>query len=129
MHTDGHYRAQSLPLPSNTDHHTGELTYYGTGLGACGIDSDDSDAIVSVSHYIFDAVQTGSDPNSNPLCGRKIRATRVDERTGKQVSIDVKVVDRCTGCEPTDLDVSPAMFDTMADHDLGRVLVTWAWLP
>jgi hypothetical protein len=33
-----------------------------------------------------------------------------------------------TGCEPTDLDVSPAMFKRMADPDLGRVLVTWAWL-
>jgi hypothetical protein len=33
-----------------------------------------------------------------------------------------------TGCEPTDIDVSPAMFDKMANHDLGRVLVTWAWL-
>ncbi|KAF2623665.1 hypothetical protein BU25DRAFT_375352 [Macroventuria anomochaeta] len=121
-------KTQNLPLPDNTDHHTGDLTYYGPGLGACGIESGDDDAIVSVSHYVFDAAQTGSDPNQNPLCGRKIRATRVDERIGKQVSIDVKVVDRCTGCEPTDLDVSPAMFDEMADHDLGRVTMTWAWL-
>ncbi|KAF1925239.1 uncharacterized protein M421DRAFT_15328, partial [Didymella exigua CBS 183.55] len=120
-----------LPLPTNTDHFTGELTYYGTGLGACGVTSTDNDAIVSVSHYLYDAVQTGSDPNQNPLCGKKIRAIRVDERTGKQVSIDLKVVDRCitgTGCEPTDLDVSPAMFDKMADHDLGRVTMTWAWI-
>lgn len=51
--------------------------------------------MVSVSHYTFDAVQTGSDPNSNPLCGRKIRAKRVNEQTGKSVSIDVTVVDRC----------------------------------
>lgn len=117
-----------LPLPTNTDHFTGDLTYYGPGLGACGVDSTENDAIVSVSHFLYDAVQTGSDPNQNPLCGKKIRATRVDERTGKQVSVDLTVVDRCTGCEPTDLDVSPAMFDKMADHDLGRVTMTWAWL-
>jgi hypothetical protein len=108
--------------------------------------------VVAVSHYTFDAVQKGSDPNQNPLCGKKIRATRVDERTGKSVSIDVTVIDRCeslhrlnenemeatstpfadeflgTGCEPTDIDVSPAMFDKMADHALGRVTTTWAWL-
>jgi hypothetical protein len=96
LHADSSSKTQNLPLPDNTDHHTGDLTYYGTGLGACGVDSNDNDAIVSVSHYVFDAVQTGSDPNKNPLCGQKIRATRVDERTGKQVSIDVKVVDRCT---------------------------------
>jgi hypothetical protein len=51
--------------------------------------------VVAVSHYTFDAVQKGSDPNQNPLCGKKIRATRVDERTGKSVSIDVTVIDRC----------------------------------
>ena len=33
-----------------------------------------------------------------------------------------------TGCQPTDIDVSPAMFVKMADPDLGRVKVTWAWL-
>jgi hypothetical protein len=95
MSIDTDYRNQNLPLPNNTDHHTGDLTYYGPGLGACGVTSDDDDAIVSVSHYLFDAVQTGSNPNSNPLCGKKIRATRIDERTSKQISIDVKVVDRC----------------------------------
>ena len=88
-------RTRFLPLPNNTDHFTGDLTYYGPGLGACGIDSTDNDAIVSVSHYLFDAVQTGTNPNLNPLCGKKIRATRVDERTGNPVSIDLKVVDRC----------------------------------
>ena len=95
MYTNDGHRNRFLPLPDNTDHFTGDLTYYGPGLGACGIESTDNDAIVSVSHYLFDAVQTGSDPNQNSLCGRKIRATRVDERSGKQVSIDVKVVDRC----------------------------------
>lgn len=71
------------------------MTYYDPGLGACGIDSRDNDAIVAISHYTFDAAQTGSDPNQNPLCGRKIRIRRVNESTGKSVSIDVTVVDRC----------------------------------
>ena len=34
-----------------------------------------------------------------------------------------------TGCEPTDLDVSPGVFRQLADPALGRVTVTWAWLP
>jgi hypothetical protein len=146
---------QNLPLPNGAETYTGDLTYYNPALGACGITSSDNDAVVAVSHYTFDAVQTGSDPNQNPLCNRKIRATRVNEKTGKSVSIDVTVIDRCecfpsiaerdelftftcfmsctnhvkgTGCEPTDLDVSPAMFSQMADPDLGRVPVTWAWL-
>ncbi|KAI8938539.1 hypothetical protein NX059_004425 [Plenodomus lindquistii] len=124
----GESKSQNLPLPGGAETYTGDLTYYDPGLGACGIDSGDDDAVVAVSHYTFDAAQTGSDPNQNPLCGRKIRARRVNEATGKSVSIDVTVTDRCTGCEPTDIDVSPAMFDKMADHALGRVTVTWAWL-
>ena len=92
---DQSFRARFLPLPNGAETYTGDLTYYDPGLGACGIDSGDNDAVVAVSHYTFDAVQTGSDPNQNPLCGRKIRATRVDERTGKSVSIDVTVIDRC----------------------------------
>lgn len=33
------------------------------------------------------------------------------------------------GCQPTDLDVSPGAFKQLADPALGRVEVTWAWLP
>ncbi|KAF2443098.1 hypothetical protein P171DRAFT_433436 [Karstenula rhodostoma CBS 690.94] len=121
------HKDQNLPLPSNSQTFTGDLTYYGPGLGACGIESNDDSPIVSVSHFTFDAVQTGSNPNQNPLCGKKIRARRTRE-DGKTVSVDLTVVDRCTGCQPTDIDVSPAMFDKLANHDLGRVDVTWAWL-
>ncbi|KAH7120977.1 RlpA-like double-psi beta-barrel-protein domain-containing protein-containing protein [Dendryphion nanum] len=119
--------SQSLPLPNGAETYTGDLTFYDPALGACGIDSGPNEAVVAVSHYTFDAVQKGSNPNNNPLCGKKIRAQRVNEE-GKTVSIDVTVVDRCTGCKPTDLDVSPAMFKKMAHPDLGRVKTTWAWL-
>ena len=33
------------------------------------------------------------------------------------------------GCKPTDIDVSPGAFRKLADPDLGRVQVTWAWVP
>lgn len=99
------------------------MTYYDTGLGACGVNSGSNDYIVSISHYVFDAAQgSRSDPNSNPLCGKKIRATR----NGK--SADLTVVDRCTGCQPEDIDTSTGVFDSLAAHDLGRVTVSWAWL-
>ena len=88
-------RPKNLPLPNGAEVYTGDLTYYSPGLGACGIDSTDNDAIVAISHYTFDAVQTGSDPNKNPLCNRKIRARRTNEKTGQAVSIDLTVVDRC----------------------------------
>ena len=89
------YRGQDLPLPSNTESFQGDLTYYAPGLGACGITSTDQDSICAVSHMVFDAVANGSDPNANPLCGLKIRASRFNELAGAQRSVDLKVVDRC----------------------------------
>jgi expansin (peptidoglycan-binding protein) len=105
------------------------LTYYGTGLGACGITSQDTDAICAVSEVVFDAAATTSNPNQNPLCGRRIRIQRFDARVAANVSIDVTVVDRCVACQPDDLDLSPSAFAKLADQDLGRVKGTWAWLP
>ena len=88
--------AQDLPLPTNSQNFTGDLTYYGVGLGACGITYTDNDDVVSISHFVFDAEQGGSsDPNSNPLCGRMIRAERYDAQVGERRSVDLKVGDRC----------------------------------
>jgi hypothetical protein len=86
-------RHRNLPLPDGAKTFNGDLTYYEPGLGACGITSTSEENIVSISHFTFDAVQTGSDPNQNPLCGRKVRAQRV--YNGETVSVDMTVVDRC----------------------------------
>ncbi|KAK7747655.1 hypothetical protein SLS62_008981 [Diatrype stigma] len=129
--------SQNLPLPDDDNDggvFTGELTYYDVGLGACGTQSSDGDAICSISHLVFDAAGSaggGGNPNANPLCGRKIRITRdysdVEAGAGNR-SVDVTVVDRCTGCGPTDLDLSPAAFEMLALRDSGRVVGSWAWL-
>ncbi|MCJ1286611.1 hypothetical protein MMC26_005957 [Xylographa opegraphella] len=120
--------SQFLPLPSDTQSFTGDLTYYGPGLGACGVTSSSTDNIVSLSHFLFDSQSVGTNPNANPLCGLIVRAERFDEQVNAMRSIDLTVVDRCTGCAPTDLDVSPGAFDQLADPAKGRVDVTWAWL-
>lgn len=113
----------NLPLPtSHGGPYSGDLTYYNPGLGSCGITSTDSDMICAVSHVLFDAASTGSNPNANPLCGLELRLRRGES------SVDVKIVDRCVGCKAKDLDVSPAVFQKLADMDLGRVTVEWSWL-
>ncbi|KAH9886373.1 RlpA-like double-psi beta-barrel-protein domain-containing protein-containing protein [Xylariomycetidae sp. FL2044] len=122
--------SQNLPLPvSSSDVFTGDLTYYAPGLGACGVQSTAQDLICSIAHDVFDAASTGSDPNSNPLCGRKIRITRdfVEEGVGNR-SVDVTVVDRCVGCAATDLDLSLEAFTQLASEASGRVEASWAWL-
>ena len=118
-------KSQNLPLPlANGGPYEGDLTYYDPGLGACGVTSANGDKIVAVSHIIFDAVQTGSNPNSNPLCGKQVRVKRL----GGDVTVDLTVVDRCVGCKATDLDMTEDTFSELADVALGRVTGQWSWL-
>jgi hypothetical protein len=85
-----------IPLPSDRQDFTGDLTYYdSTGLGACGQVLTDNDPIVAVSHFLYDAVAVGTNPNDNPLCGLKIRAERFDEQVNAMRSVDLTVADRC----------------------------------
>lgn len=70
------------------------------------------------------AIKGVADPNQNPACGRKIRAVRA----GMTHGIEVTVVDRCTGCQPTDLDFSPTAFKMLGDIDEGRIPIQWAWV-
>jgi hypothetical protein len=84
-----------LPLPSDSQIFTGDLTYYSPGLGACGVVSTDNDSIVAISHFLFDAEADGTNPNNNPLCGKMIRAERFDEQVQANRSADLTVVDRC----------------------------------
>ncbi|CAK4033385.1 hypothetical protein FE78DRAFT_145509 [Lecanosticta acicola] len=122
----------NLPLPSNTKTFTGDLTYYEPGLGACGETSTSSDRIAAVSHLLFDAAGStsshGGNSNGNPLCGRMIRVQRFDASAGETRSVDLKVVDRCTGCAADDIDTTESVFKKLASIEEGRVPMTWAWL-
>ena len=101
-------------------------------MGACGETSSESDKIVAVSHLLFDAAgstsSNGGNSNANPLCGRMIRAQRYNEAAGEMRSLDLKVVDRCTGCAANDIDTTETIFGRLASVDQGRVDVKWAWL-
>ncbi|KAJ6604748.1 RlpA-like double-psi beta-barrel-protein domain-containing protein-containing protein [Mycena vulgaris] len=105
---------------------TGEATYYNTGLGACGFtDSDSTSYIAAMSVEIFDNYPNydGTNPNNNPLCKKKVKATY----NGK--SVTVAITDRCTGCSATDLDFSPLAFQELAELSVGRLTgMTWEWV-
>jgi len=103
----------------------GEGTWFEPGLGACGINNTESDFIVAVSWMIFDNFPDyqGGNPNSNPICDRKINA----QYQGN--GVNVSVTDRCTGCKLRDLDFSPGVFSQLADLSVGRIYnVTWTWI-
>ncbi|KAK4220540.1 RlpA-like double-psi beta-barrel-protein domain-containing protein-containing protein [Podospora fimiseda] len=101
---------------------TGDLTWYNTGLGACGFWNNDNELVAALNAPTFDPKTPGGNPNKNTLCNKKIRVTY----QGK--SVDVKVVDRCPGCNANALDLSPAAFKKLASLDKGRIVGTWNWI-
>jgi len=103
----------------------GQGTWFDPDLGACGFENNSTQLIVAVSWSIYDNYPgyNGGDPNTNPVCGRKINANY----EGK--SVIVTVVDRCTGCNETDLDFSPGAFGHLAGLSVGRIYnMTWTWM-
>ncbi|KAK4675201.1 hypothetical protein QC764_500460 [Podospora pseudoanserina] len=92
------------------------------GLGACAQLHQDSEFVVALSHADFDPRTPGGNPNNNPLCGRRLRASF----EGK--SVEVAVVDRCPACSAGSLDLSPAAFSQLADLGRGRIQGSWVWL-
>ncbi|KAK2461855.1 hypothetical protein APHAL10511_006318 [Amanita phalloides] len=104
---------------------TGQGTYYAPGLGACGIVNSNTDHIAAVSHLLFDAFPgyNGINPNTNPVCGMKVKVFY----QGRAVT--VTITDRCVGCDITSLDMSPGAFDNLADEAVGRLFnIHWHWL-
>ncbi|KAL7912523.1 expansin-like protein [Trichoderma velutinum] len=96
-----------------TSAHSGSITWYNTGLGACGHVNNDNELVAAVSHSLYD--------REHP-CGRKIR---IDHR-GR--SVVVTVVDRCEGCAENDLDLSPGAFRAViGELEVGRTTATWDW--
>lgn len=78
-------------------------------------------------------------------CGRRIRVYRIlrpgegpgswvyDEQVkggleGKNVTVEGYVGDRCPGCAPTALDLSPVLFKKIGTESMGRIGIKWAWV-
>lgn len=99
---------------------TGDLTYYSLGLTACGRVYADSDMVAAVAFDHF----TTSNPNFDPMCGRRVKI--VDPTTLKHVVVTVK--DKCEGCKTNDIDVSPAAFEKLKPKIVGRIKVVWDFI-
>ncbi|WYZ41559.1 hypothetical protein EsH8_V_000454 [Colletotrichum jinshuiense] len=106
---------------SSGETHSGDLTYYAVGLGACGEDDsgkDRTDNIVAISHLVM-----GAQSNGNPYCGKKVKITV----NGKSTTATVR--DKCMGCAADDIDVSEKCFLEMFDSlGVGRKTVEWSFI-
>ncbi|KAJ7880223.1 hypothetical protein B0H13DRAFT_1568977, partial [Mycena leptocephala] len=75
--------------------------------GACGDTYNDSSMTAAVSYIMYDnwPGYVKGNPNTNPICGRIISGH--DFFTHDGISIQVEIVDRCTGCKVNDIDLTP----------------------
>ncbi|KAJ1974952.1 hypothetical protein H4R35_003376 [Dimargaris xerosporica] len=98
----------------------GDGTYYSpsVGLGSCGEQHSDSDMVVALN-----APQYGesANPNNSPMCGKKVRIK------GPKGEAEATIVDKCPPCKHGDVDMSPGVFDKIADQAEGRVPITWSF--
>ncbi|KAK3400473.1 RlpA-like double-psi beta-barrel-protein domain-containing protein-containing protein [Sordaria brevicollis] len=100
------------------------ITWFNTGLGACGFWSNDSQMVAALNAAQFDPSTPGGNPNRNTLCNRNIRVNA----NGR--SVTVKVVDRCPSpsCGYGALDLSPAAFQALgASLGVGVLQGSWDW--
>lgn len=126
---EGHANSASSPSQWNKTHSPGaehalggDLTWYETGVGACGWWNNPWDHVCAVSHIVYDRANVDGNPNHNPLCGRLIHIQRGDR------GVDVTLVDRCEGCGEFDIDVSRGAFEVLGNLNEGRVHTEWWWI-
>ncbi|KAI4285336.1 MAG: hypothetical protein L6R38_000761 [Xanthoria sp. 2 TBL-2021] len=98
---------------------SGDITFYDTGLGACGTTDDGvNENVFALAHGMM-----GTQSNGNPFCGRKAEVT-LDGKT-----VVGKLVDKCMGCVGQDIDLSHKMFQALADEGRGRISsVSWKFI-
>ncbi|KAG6816209.1 hypothetical protein H0H87_007707 [Tephrocybe sp. NHM501043] len=70
-----------------TKKHTGEMTYYGQGLGACGDTYDDSTYTAAVSKLLYDSWPGATaETNRNPICGPYVKGRKTISMSGSFVT-------------------------------------------
>jgi hypothetical protein len=95
----------------------GDITYFETGLGACGVTNNGTvDRVVALPHVMMGALS-----NNNPYCGQTITIHCV--ATGKRTT--ATVVDKCMGCEGFAIDLSRIAFEDLDDLAVGRTSANW----
>jgi len=106
-----------VPACEPQPEHTGEATYYtfADGSGNCGFDPSPDDLLIGAMNQTDYAVSAA--------CGS------CAQLVGPSGEVTIRIVDRCPECAPGDIDLSPEAFDRIAERALGRVAITWRYVP
>lgn len=92
----------------------GDITYYGGGLGACGVNVDPAGNGIALPYEYM-----GTASNDNPYCGKTL--TIYNPATGQ--SAQATVMDKCMGCTERSIDLTETLFSAVTNGDTaaGRV--------
>jgi len=96
--------------------YSGTATWFNVGLGACGYTDKDTDFIVALAQ-----------PNwgGGSHCNQKLQITNPANKRTKTATVR----DLCPGCPSGNLDLSPSLFEALADDlDLGVFKMTWQYV-
>jgi hypothetical protein len=112
--------ASTLPI-STTAQAPGHASFYdpSVGLSTCGITPQSSDLVAGISSSYF----TSPNPNKDPWCSKCVLVT------GPKGSVTVRVVDKCVGCGPNDINLSTAAFSLIGDTNDGTIPIRWSEAP
>ncbi|OWZ65819.1 B2-aldehyde-forming enzyme [Cryptococcus neoformans] len=94
--------------------YTGVGTFYYTGLGACGLNSQDGDYMVALNSAQYGSGYPG------PQCFKHITI-----QMGSTTIGGVEILDECPTCDYGSLDLSPGLFTQFAGYDAGTIHITW----
>ncbi|MCP4674791.1 MAG: hypothetical protein GY854_04605 [Deltaproteobacteria bacterium] len=96
--------------------HSGDGTYYDAdGSGNCSFPATPNDLMI--------AAMNQTDYRESNACGTCIHAV------GPEGKVTLRIVDRCPGCPEGDVDFSPRAFELLAPLELGRIPITWTYVP
>ncbi|KAK1229639.1 hypothetical protein PQX77_007274 [Marasmius sp. AFHP31] len=104
---------RDVELESAKTVYKGRLTYYQTGLGACGGYNNPGDFIVALNSAQYGGGYPG------PNCGKSITISY-----GGKTSI-ATIVDECPTCDYGDLDLSQGLFEFFDSTDKGVLQGEW----
>jgi expansin len=100
---------------ASAEAHSGDGTYYDAdGSGNCSFDPTGDLMVAAMNH---------ADYAASAACGACVHIE------GPSGEVTVRIVDRCPECPQGDIDLSPQAFEKIADLSLGRVDITWAYVP
>ncbi|POR36405.1 Papain inhibitor [Tolypocladium paradoxum] len=106
--------AQTNDLSSTNPLNIGEISWSKVGYGACDVTSKDTDFVVAVSTFYFNAADQ---------CGREILV-----RHGVNSAV-AKLVNCCSACKLNDIVLSPAAFEkAVGNLTMERVIGAWEFI-